>query len=164
MKIFLKISLILFTESRHQQINMFKLSEVIVKDLSNINELENQLNLNKTKLIFFNQTQSNKHFKFVKLIVEKQIIGFLQFSWNKGDCDIISIGVTKKFQKMNYGKNLVEYLKNLNFRNIYVEVSANNKNAIIFYQKLNFLKIGLRKNYYKKQRSDAILFKLENFN
>ena len=79
-------------------------------------------------------------------------------------CDIISIGVTKKFQKMNYGKKLVEYLKNLNFRNIYVEVSANNKNAIIFYQKLNFLKIGLRKNYYKKQRSDAILFKLENFN
>ena len=39
--------------SYRQQINMFKTSEVTVKDLSKINELENQLNLNKTKLNFF---------------------------------------------------------------------------------------------------------------
>ena len=57
---------------------------------------------------------------------------------------------------MNYGKKLIEYLKSLNFKNIYVDVSEKNKNAIIFYQKLKFLKIGLRKNYYKKQNSDAI--------
>ena len=65
---------------------------------------------------------------------------------------------------MNHGKKLVEYLKSLNFKNIYAEVSTNNKNAMIFYQRLNFLKIGLRKNYYRKQRSDAIILKLQNFN
>ena len=65
---------------------------------------------------------------------------------------------------MNHGKRLIEYIKNLNFKNIYVEVSEKNRDAIIFYQKLNFLKIGLRKKYYKKQNSDAILLKLENFN
>ena len=150
-------------ESHHQQTNMCKISEVTLKDLPKINDLENQLNLNKTKLNFFNQTLSNENFKFVKLISEKEIIGFLQFSWNKSDCDIISIGVIKKLQKMNYGKKLVEHLKNLNFKNIYVEVSIKNKNAIMFYKRLNFSKIGLRKNYYKKQRADAILLKLENF-
>ena len=150
--------------SYRQQINMFKTSEVTVKDLSEINELEKELNLNKTKLNFFNQTLLNKNFKFIKLTSEKQIIGFLQFSWNKSDCDIISIGINKKLQRMNHGKKLVEYLKSLNFKNIYVEVSTNNKNAMIFYQRLNFLKIGLRKNYYKKQRSDAIILKLQNFN
>ena len=148
-------------ENHHQQTNMCKISEVTVKDLSKINELENQLNLNKTKLNFFNQTLSNENFKFIKLVLEKQIIGFLQFSLNKSDCDIISIGVTKKFQKMGHGKLLVEYLKSLNLKNIFVEVSTNNLNAIKFYYSLNFLKIGLRKNYYKKQRSDAILLKLE---
>ena len=142
---------------------MFKTSEVTVKDLSEINELEKELNLNKTKLNFFNQTLLNKNFKFIKLISDKQIIGFLQFSWNKTDCDIISIGVIKKFQNKNYGKQLVEYLKYLNFKNIYVEVSANNKKALMFYQKLKFQKIGLRKNYYKKEKSDGILLKLENF-
>ncbi len=148
----------------HQQISMCKISEVKVKDLPKINELENQLNLNKTKLNFFNQTLSNENFKFIKLVLEKQIIGFLQFSLNKSDCDIISIGVTQKFQKMGYGKLLVEYLKSLNLKNIFVEVSTDNLNAIMFYYSLNFLKIGLRKNYYKKQRSDAILLKLENIN
>ena len=151
-------------ESHHQQINMCQISEVTLKDLSKINELENQLNLNKTKLNFFNQTSLNENFKFIKLTSEIQIIGFLLFSWNKSDCDIISIGVVKKLQKMNYGKRLIEYLKSLNFENIYVEVSEKNRNAIIFYQKLNFLKIGLRKKYYKKQNSDAIVLKLENLN
>ena len=92
-------------ENHHQQINMYQISEVTLKDLSKINELENQLNLNKTKLDFFNQTLLNKNFRFIKLISERQIIGFLLFSWNKSECDIISIGVVKKLQKMNYGKN-----------------------------------------------------------
>jgi len=147
----------------HQQISMCKISDVTVENLSKINKLENQLNLNRTKLIFFNRISLNKNFKFIKLTSEKKIIGILQFSWNKSDCDIISIGIIKKFQKMNYGKKLVEYLKSLNFKNIYVEVSANNTNAIMFYKRLNFLKIGLRKNYYNKQKSDAILLKLESF-
>ena len=151
-------------ESYHQQINMCKISEVKLKDLPKINKLENQLNLNKTKLNFFNKTLSNESVRFIKLVLEKQIIGFLQFSLNKSDCDIISIGVTQKFQKMGHGKLLVEYLKSLNLKNIFVEVSTKNINAIMFYYSLNFLKIGLRKNYYKKLKSDAILLKLENVN
>ena len=150
--------------NHHQQINMFKISEITVKDLSKINKLENQLNLNKTTLNFFYQTLSNENFNFIKLVLEKEIIGFLQFSFNKSDCDIISIGVIHKFQKKGYGKQLVEYLKSLNLKNIFVEVSTDNLNAIMFYYSLNFLKIGLRKNYYKKERSDAILLKLENIN
>ena len=143
---------------------MFNISKVTVKDLFKINELEKELNLNKTNLNFFNQTLLNKNFKFIKLILDRQIIGFLQFSWNKTDCDIISIGVRKNFQKKTYGKQLMEYLKYLNFKNIYVEVSANNINALMFYQRLNFSKIGLRKNYYKKEKSDGILLKLKNVN
>ncbi len=151
-------------ENYHQRINMCKISKVTEKDLPKINELENQLNLNKTKLNFFNQTLSNENFKFIKLVLEKQIIGLLQFSLNKSDCDIISIGISQKFQKMGHGKLLVEYLKSLNLKNIFVEVSSNNINAIMFYYNLNFSKIGLRKNYYKKQKSDAILLKLEIVN
>ena len=151
-------------ENHHQQTKMCKISEVRVKDLPKINKLEDQLNLNKTKLIFFNQTLLNENFKFIKLVLHKQIIGFLQFSLNKFDCDIISIGVIQKFQNMGHGKLLIEYLKSLNLKNIFVEVSTNNRNAIKFYYSLNFFKIGLRKNYYKKQKCDAILLKLENVN
>ena len=151
-------------ENYRLQIDMYKICEVTEKDLIKINELEIQLNLNKTKLIFFKNLLLNRNFKFVKLLSNKQIVGFLQFSWNETDCDIISIGVVKKLQKKNFGKKLVEYLKSLNFKNIYVEVSENNKNALMFYQRLNFIKIGLRKNYYIKQGCNAILLKLETFN
>lgn len=147
-------------ENYHPPINMFKISEVTVKDLYKINDLENQLNLSKTKLDFFNQTLINNNFKFIKLVLNKKIIGFIQFSWNKSDCDIISIGITKKLQKLGYGRKLIEYLISLNFKNIFVEVSVNNENAIKFYQDLNFLKISLRKNYYMNLKSDAILLKL----
>ncbi len=139
---------------------MYKISKVLVKDLIHINILEKQLKLNTTKLDFFNQTLLNQNFEFIKLVLENQIIGFLYFSWNKSDCDIISIGIVEAFQKMGFGKKLIEYLINLNFKNIYVEVSANNKNAIIFYQKLNFSRIGIRNKYYKKSNSDAILLRL----
>ena len=101
-------------ESHHQQTNMCKISEVTVKDLPKINELENQLNLNKTKLNFFNQTLSNENFRFIKLVLEKRIIGFLQFSVNKSDCDIISIGVTQKYQNTLIMKRIyfcIEVLK-----------------------------------------------------
>ena len=64
---------------------MCKIFEVTLKDLSKINELENQLNLNETKLNFFNQILLNENFKFIKLNSERQIIGFLLYSWNKSD-------------------------------------------------------------------------------
>lgn len=150
--------------NHHQLINMCKISEVTEKDLSKINELEKQLNLSKTKLGFFKKTILNENIKFIKLISENQIIGFLQFSFNQSDCDIISIGVIQKLQRKGYGKKLVEYLKSLNHKNIYVEVSANNKNSIMFYQRLNFLKVGLRKKYYSKEKSNAIILKLDNYN
>ena len=141
-------------------INMCKIISITLKDLPKINNLEKQLNLNETKLNFLNQTLLNENFKFVKLIYGRQIVGFLQFSWNKSDCDIISIGIIKNLQKMGYGKKLIEYLISLNFKNIFAEVSEKNKDAIIFYKKLNFLKVSLRKNYYTKLKSDAILLKL----
>ncbi len=143
-----------------QPINMCKITSITLKDLPKINKLENQLNLNETNLNFLKHTLLNENFKFVKLISGRQIVGFLQFSWNKSDCDIISIGIIKNLQKMGYGKKLIEYLISLNFKNIFAEVSEKNKDAIIFYKKLNFLKVGLRKNYYTKSTSDAILLKL----
>ena len=57
------------------------------------------------ELNFFYQTLSNENFRFIKLVLKKQIIGFLQFSLNKSDCDIISIGVLQKFQN-----TLLKYL------------------------------------------------------
>lgn len=147
-------------ESYHPQTDVYQITEVSINDLKIINEIENQLSLNLTTLNFFKRVSLNNHFNFLKLQVNFNIIGFILFSFNKKDCDIISIGVCKNFQKQGYGKKLIEYLKNKICLDIFVEVSKNNKNALIFYKKLKFIEIGLRKKYYKKNNTDAILLKL----
>ena len=147
-------------ESYHPRTDLYQITAVSINDLKIINEIENQLSLNLTTPDFFKRVSLNSHFNFLKLHVHSNIIGFVLFSFNKKDCDIISIGVCKNFQKKGYGKKLIEYLKNKNCLNIFVEVSKNNKKALIFYKKLKFIEIGLRKKYYKKNNTDAILLKL----
>ena len=45
-------------------------------------------------------------------------------------------------------KKLYNYLFNLDFDKIMLEVSVDNKNAIKLYKKFNFKIINIRKNYY----------------
>ena len=45
-------------------------------------------------------------------------------------------------------------------RQVYLEVRPSNSAAINLYSKLGFLRTGLRKNYYRDNGEDALLFEL----
>ena len=65
----------------------------------------------------------------------------------------------KSCQRKNYGSLIINKIKKLNnIRKIFLEVSIENTQAINFYLKNGFKKIGIRKAYYKvnKQRIDAL--------
>ena len=47
---------------------------------------------------------------------------------------------------MNY---LIKQCKNLHVKKLLLEVSETNSTAEHFYNKFNFLTVGIRKNYYK---------------
>jgi len=75
----------------------------------------------------------------------------------------MSIAVLPEFQNQKIGFNLVEHAikdlsETLNLNIYLLEVSENNKHAIKLYQKCNFKKIGLRKNYYPNG-DDAMVMK-----
>ena len=60
---------------------------------------------------------------------------------------------------MNYGSLIIYKIKRLSdIRKIFLEVSVGNTQAINFYLKNGFKKIGIRKGYYKgnNQRTDAL--------
>ena len=57
-------------------------------------------------------------------------------------------------------KSLKRICHNLKIKNIFLEVSNLNKEAIRLYQKLGFKKNGLRQKYYQ-DGSDAILYQME---
>ena len=88
-----------------------------------------------------------------------KIIGFVCFYHVKDEIEIIQIGIIKSYQRKNYGSLIINKIKKLNdIKKIFLEVSVENTQAINFYLKNSFKKIGKRKAYYKvnKQRIDAL--------
>ena len=105
----------------------------------------------------------------VKDISTNSIIGFCGIKINLDTADLMNIVVRKGFRNLGVGslllKSIILFCNNYNYNNttstissIFLEVNENNLNAIKLYEKYNFYKISIRKNYYKNQ--NAIIMKL----
>ncbi len=92
-------------------------------------------------------------------VLDQIVVGFIVFYRVKDEIEIIKIGIMKSCQRKNYGSLIINKIKKLNNVNkIFLEVSIENTQAINFYLKNGFKKIGIRKAYYRvnKQRIDAL--------
>ena len=105
--------------------------------------------------------ENNFNKKMIKIwkISTRKIIGFVTFYHVKDEIEIIQICILKSYQRKNYGTLIIDKMKQLiNIKKIFLEVSVENFQAINFYLKNGFKKIGIRKAYYKvnNQRIDAL--------
>ena len=89
-------------------------------------------------------------------IEKKKIMGFVSFFHVKDEIEIIKICIIKPFQRKNYGSLLLNEIKKLKIKKIFLEVSVENISAINFYVKNGFEQIGIRKGYYVKNKSYRI--------
>ena len=89
-------------------------------------------------------------------IEEKKIIGFVSFFHVEDEIEIIKICIIESHQRKNYGSILINEIKKLKIKKIFLEVSVKNINAINFYIKNGFQKIGVRKGYYTNKNSSKI--------
>jgi len=80
------------------------------------------------------------------------------------ELDILNFGVSQKYQKLGIGGLLFERLLNktagLNLESFWLEVRESNLDAINFYKKKGFLKVQVRKNFYRQPTENAIVMKL----
>ncbi len=125
------------------------------------------LTLIKIDKVIFDYPASKKDFenyfkedtiKIWKISTQK-IVGFVIFYHVKDEIEIIKIGIIKSCQKKNYGSLIINEIKKLkDIKKIFLEASMENTQAINFYLKNGFKKIGIRKAYYKvnKQKIDAL--------
>ena len=105
----------------------------------------------------FEMNESHIIWKIEKI----KIIGFVCFFHVRDEIEIIKICIIRSHQRKNYGSILINEIKKLNIKKIFLEVSIENVNAINFYLKNGFQKIGVRKGYYtndKSSRIDALRF------
>ena len=92
-------------------------------------------------------------------VLNRKIIGFVSFYHVIDEIEIIQFCIIKSYQRKSYGSLVMNKIKKLTYiKKIFLEVSIENSQAINFYLKNGFKKIGIRKAYYKgnKKRIDAL--------
>lgn len=93
------------------------------------------------------------------------ILGFLLVSHLDEDAEIITLCVDRANQRRGVALNLLDHgfshLKERGVRAVFLEVAKDNEAAIALYEKLGFVKQGVRKSYYqsKSGQIDAIILK-----
>ena len=89
--------------------------------------------------------------------IEKiKMIGYVYFFHVKDEIEIIKICIIKSHQRKNYGSILINEIKKLKIKKIFLDVSVDNINAIKFYYKNGFKKIGIRKGYYAGKNTSRV--------
>ena len=137
---------------------MINIKQVKKGDLLKLTEIDEDIFDYPASIKDFENYFKEDTIKIWKISTQK-IIGFVIFYHVKDEIEIIQIGIIKSCQRKNYGSLIVNKLKKLkDIRKIFLEVSVENTQAINFYLKNGFKKIGIRKAYYKvnNKRIDAL--------
>ena len=137
---------------------MINIKHVKKGDLLKLIEIDNDIFEYPSSIKDFESFYKEHTIKIWKISTQK-IIGFVIFYHVRDEIEIIQIGIMKLCQRKNYGSLIVNKIKKLrDIRKIFLEVSVENTQAINFYLKNGFKKIGIRKAYYKvnKHRIDAL--------
>ena len=137
---------------------MINIKQVKKGDLLKLIEIDKEISDYPSSIEDFENYFKEDTIKIWKISTQK-IIGFVIFYHVKDEIEIIHIGIMKSCQRKNYGSLIVNKIKKLkNIRKIFLEVSVENTQAINFYLKNGFKKIGIRKAYYKvnEKRIDAL--------
>jgi ribosomal-protein-alanine N-acetyltransferase len=95
--------------------------------------------------------------KFIVAKVDRKVAGYL-IAWIAGDsCELNRIAVAPRMRNRGIGKRLlyelIDYCKNRNVKEIFLEVRESNLRAISFYENYGFEKISERRNYYCEEKA-----------
>lgn len=101
------------------------------------------------------QLRKDRH---TEVITSEHGAVFLQIVEDEGE--LLSIFVDPDHQRRGEGSRLfnklLNYAMSRGVRSIFLEVAADNQNALSFYKKQNFENIGKRKNYYKRKSGVSV--------
>ena len=114
----------------------------------------------------FKTELENENSSYFIAKLKNEIVGFAGI-WRAID-DIHITNIVTKISKRHMGiaskllEKLIEIAKLENASSLTLEVNEHNTNAIKLYEKYNFKKLGIRKNYYG-QNNNAIIMTLYFF-
>ena len=94
-----------------------------------------------------------------------EVAGYIGSQTVMGETDMMNVAVHPDYRRRGIGEKLVEALvealKSWESHCLTLEVRASNAPAKALYEKLGFTQVGLRKNYYRNPKEDALILRKE---
>jgi ribosomal-protein-alanine N-acetyltransferase len=112
----------------------YYLGQLLNNDFQKLFKLEDEISKSSSKIFIYD---------------DNKVLGFIEIDILPDYVDIINIVVNPNFRNIGIGNKLIDYVWN-KYKKVplNIEVSINNINALRFYEKLGFIKIGVRHGYY----------------
>ncbi len=93
------------------------------------------------------------------------VVGYVGSQAVLGEADMMNVAVHPDHRRKGIAEALVtalmRALKERANESLALEVRASNGPAISLYEKLGFSQVGLRKNYYRNPKEDALILKVK---
>ena len=97
-------------------------------------------------------------------VEDGDLIGYISTQSVMGESDMMNVAVHPDHRRKGVGETLVlalcEALSGEN-TSLALEVRSSNAPAISLYEKLGFVQVGLRRNYYRNPKEDALILRKE---
>ena len=98
-------------------------------------------------------------------VEDDRVIGYIGSQTSIDETDVMNVAVHPDCRRQGIAeeliKTLVVKLKEKGSHALMLEVRASNAPAIALYEKLGFLQVGCRKNYYRNPKEDALILRKE---
>ena len=98
-------------------------------------------------------------------VEDDRVAGYVGSQSVMGESDMMNVAVHPDFRRQGVAellvRELVAALAKRDNHCLTLEVRASNAPAISLYEKLGFAQIGLRKNYYRNPKEDALILRKE---
>ena len=107
----------------------------------------------------------NKWALWFVALEEDKVIGYIGSQTSIDETDVMNVAVHPDFRRRGIAESLiirlVDELKMRGSHALMLEVRASNAPAIALYEKLGFVQVGCRKNYYRNPKEDALILRKE---
>ena len=95
----------------------------------------------------------------------ERVAGYVGSQTVMDETDMMNVAVSPNYRRQGIAEklilSLITALKEKGSHSLALEVRASNSPAIGLYEKLNFQQVGLRKNYYRNPKEDALILRTE---
>ena len=105
----------------------------------------------------------NSDFHSVTAFDNDEVCGFGYIYVAPGEAELLRIAVYEKYRGFGIAASILSQLhetaRSMGCDSIFLEVRRSNERAIRLYESSGYEKIGIRKDFYKNPREDAVLYK-----